>query len=86
MSKEVYHPDTCGDFVYFAARSNNSGGQVLQCNTEGCIIIYVDDTYSRAFHSVRRFSDGSLYLGTYYGADDAPYYSKLRMARCTATP
>jgi len=86
MSKEVYHPDTCGDYVYFAARSNNSGGQVLQCNTEGCIIIYVDDTYSRAFHSVRRFSDGSLYLGTYYGADEAPYYSKLRMARCTATP
>ncbi|MGD8587722.1 MAG: hypothetical protein PVG22_02720 [Chromatiales bacterium] len=86
MTKEVYHTDTCGDFVYFAARSNNSGGQVFQCNTEGCIIIYVDDVYSRAFHSVRTTSDGSIYLGTYIGADAAPYYSKLRMSSCSANP
>jgi hypothetical protein len=86
MTKEVYHPDTCGDFVYFAARSNASGGQIFQCNSEGCIITYVDDEYSRAFHSVRKTSDGVMYLGTYYGADAVPYYSKLRATRCLAKP
>ena len=86
MSKEVYHPDTCGDYVYFAARSNNAGGQVFQCNTEGCILIYADDAYSGAFHSILSTDDGSLYLGAYFGADTAPYWSKLRMSRCFLNP
>ena len=86
MTKEVYHPDTCGDFVYFAARSNNSGGQVFQCNSDGCIITYVDDEYTGAFHSIQAASDGQLYLGAYFGADAAPYYSKLRAARCLVKP
>lgn len=86
MSKEVYHPDACGDYVYFAARSYNSGGQVFQCNSDACILIYADDEYSGAFHSTHTSDDGTIYLGGYYGADYAPFYSKLRMAQCFSKP